>query len=126
MNPTMVSALAAHAIEAVDGGEHHSLGLTKEGRVLVWGRADSHQLGQPAAANSDAQDARSVTSPCMLPAETLCDVVHISTSANHCASISHRGTLFTWGFGELYQVPQHSTVRAPPPSAVDAHAMDVA
>jgi regulator of chromosome condensation len=43
--PASVPALRGAGVEAIDGGEHHSIALTAEGGVMAWGRADSGQLG---------------------------------------------------------------------------------
>lgn len=43
--PTIVEALKAFNIKQLAGGNHHSVALTQEGDVLVWGRSDASALG---------------------------------------------------------------------------------
>ena len=43
--PTQVSQLNAYAIAQIDGGGHHSVAVTEDGRCLVWGRIDGMQAG---------------------------------------------------------------------------------
>ncbi|KAL3910132.1 MAG: hypothetical protein SGPRY_009172 [Prymnesium sp.] len=102
MLPTPVVHLGEHSIEQIEAGEHHSLGLTTEGRLLVWGRSDSSQLGL--VFDDEGKKQQGLTTPCLMPSETLQDVGRISTSANHCAAITKDGSLFTWGFGEMFQL----------------------
>ena len=112
--PSLVVGLQHHSIAAVDGGEHHSIARTTGGRVLAWGRADSNQLGfQPTADASMGETKRSVPQPELLPPSVLCDVERISTSANHCAALDTNGVLFTWGFGEMYQVSSQQISSVP-------------
>lgn len=43
--PTIVEALKGFNVTQLAGGNHHSVALTKEGDVLVWGRSDASALG---------------------------------------------------------------------------------
>jgi regulator of chromosome condensation len=43
--PTLVESLKEYEIEYITGGDHHSLAVTKEGDLLVWGRLDGFQIG---------------------------------------------------------------------------------
>jgi len=43
--PTLVISLNDHALGDVDGGTHHSIARTTDGKILVWGRCDDGQLG---------------------------------------------------------------------------------
>ena len=43
--PTLIRTLVGEKIQAVDGGEHHTIALTEEGKVYCWGRNDEGQGG---------------------------------------------------------------------------------
>lgn len=45
VKPTKVGSLAGKNIKALNGGAHHSVGVTEDGECLVWGRLDGFQLG---------------------------------------------------------------------------------
>lgn len=45
LKPKVVQKLEGWEIEDVQGGTHHSVALTGEGEVLVWGRCDDGQMG---------------------------------------------------------------------------------
>lgn len=54
LDATLVEGLADFKIVDVDGGEHHSLACTADGKLLTWGRIDGHQVGfEEAAFNSE-------------------------------------------------------------------------
>lgn len=43
--PTIVSQLRRHSIRNIAGGGHHSLAVTSDSKLLVWGRCDGSQVG---------------------------------------------------------------------------------
>jgi regulator of chromosome condensation len=43
--PTIVTSLEGYEIKHIDGGGHHSLACTADGKVLAFGRSDGFQLG---------------------------------------------------------------------------------
>lgn len=45
--PTVVTSLKGYDIQEMDGGTHHSVACTTDGKLLVWGRCDDGQLGLP-------------------------------------------------------------------------------
>jgi regulator of chromosome condensation len=45
LKPRLVESLQECKIVDIDGGEHHSLACTDEGKLLTWGRIDGHQVG---------------------------------------------------------------------------------
>lgn len=46
----VVRAFRDYEIDHVDGGEHHSVACSSDGKLFTWGRVDSHQVGLPAEA----------------------------------------------------------------------------
>jgi regulator of chromosome condensation len=45
VKPKLVESLQEYDIEYIAGGDHHSLAVTKDGDLLVWGRLDGFQIG---------------------------------------------------------------------------------
>lgn len=45
--PKIVEALENFTILDIQGGTHHSIACTEEGKTLVWGRCDDSQAGIP-------------------------------------------------------------------------------
>jgi regulator of chromosome condensation len=43
--PTVVKALANFKISGIQGGNHHSVAYSEDGKLLVWGRRDDAQAG---------------------------------------------------------------------------------
>lgn len=43
--PTLIRELQNEQVIAVDGGEHHTIALTQDGKVYCWGRNDEGQGG---------------------------------------------------------------------------------
>jgi regulator of chromosome condensation len=102
-SPTVVEALGgvgggrdnATAPVAMAAGEHHSLALAPDGRVLTFGRGDSGQLGR-------GRGCISAHTPAAVPnlrART------IASGGNHCFALGRDdGALYTWGFGDSQQL----------------------
>ena len=45
LKPVKLTHLADHSITDIDGGEHHSLACSSEGKLFTWGRVDGYQVG---------------------------------------------------------------------------------
>lgn len=45
LKPRLVESLGGYRIVGIEGGEHHSLACTDEGKLLTWGRIDGDQVG---------------------------------------------------------------------------------
>ncbi|TVY44223.1 Protein pim1, partial [Lachnellula occidentalis] len=43
--PVVVDALKGLAIKEIEGGHHHSIACTEDGKTVVWGRCDDCQMG---------------------------------------------------------------------------------
>jgi regulator of chromosome condensation len=85
-------------IVALAAGEHHSLALAASGRVFVFGRADSNQLGIPRKEG----DARAYPAPVLHP--FLKSVTFLAAGTNHNLAVAGKGQLWSWGYGEMGQL----------------------
>lgn len=45
--PNVVSSLAPYKLTEIQGGTHHSIAVTEDQKILVWGRCDDSQAGIP-------------------------------------------------------------------------------
>jgi len=96
-DPVRVHALDGKGVCMLSGGEHHSIALTKSGDVYVFGRGDSNQLGL-----GDGVDLHAA--PKLLAAVSGKGAHKVCCGSNQCAAVTDTGDLFTWGFGEMYQL----------------------
>ena len=113
--PAPVRALDAMGVEACDGGEHHSLVRTAAGEVWGFGRADSNQLGL----GDDAEDGARET-PVRVSGLDGVRVASVVCGSNHCCAVTAEGDLYTWGFGEMYQLGHGEADDEAAPRRVDA------
>lgn len=115
LEPTLVEALVDYKITDVIGGEHHTLVLTDDGKVVVFGRIDGHQLGLPAEHfnndNSlyDEHDrVRILAVPTLL--EGLPKIVSADAGTDTSYVITEEGRVYSWGFNTNYQCGIGETV----------------
>ncbi|KAJ4393417.1 hypothetical protein N0V93_002627 [Gnomoniopsis smithogilvyi] len=108
LEPTIVDSLAEYRITDVLGGEHHTLVITEEGKVLVFGRIDGHQLGLPTEqfnkdnSHYDEHDrARILAVPSAL--EGLPKIVSADAGTDTSYVITEDGRVYSWGFNTNYQ-----------------------
>lgn len=91
---------------SIQGGEHHSIGLDSKGRVWVWGRGDSGQLGLGPQPSSEPQSKPIQLSFLPVPATQI--------SAGGAFSLAVTGdqksgnSLYGWGYGEMGQLANES------------------
>lgn len=90
---------ASH-IKQIAAGQHHSVILTKDGRVLVFGRTNYGQLGL----GEDVKNKKNrLDVPTSIPEfEALPSdnrVVHIAAGGHHCLAVTAKGDAYAWGFG---------------------------
>ncbi|KAF9391798.1 hypothetical protein CPB97_005435 [Podila verticillata] len=98
-----IEALADEEIVDIQGGEHHTIALTKDGRLFGFGRSDSHQLGlgYTEAPGSEVTDThkKAIRKPTLIP--DLPMIKAISVGGNHTLALSQAGDVYAWGFGEM-------------------------
>jgi regulator of chromosome condensation len=104
--PTLFEGLKGHDITWIGGGEHHSLALTSDGKVLSWGRLDINQLGFPSSQLPST--ALPQPNPRYLPVPTVIPgippMVFVACGTHHNIAISNAGEAYSWGYGESWQV----------------------
>lgn len=106
---TYVPALDGLRVREVDGGNHHSLCVDKDGRMLAFGRGDSGQLGNttkmPPAGHFEASPV-----PVPLPGDDDTTapprekIAQISCGGNHNLALTESGDVYSWGYGDMCQL----------------------
>ena len=116
--PAVVTGIPAPVVELAAGSEH-SVALTVDGRVFVWGRNTYGNLGAGAA------DAARHPAPAAVPG--LDDVIDIATGRDHVLALRADGTVVAWGLGASGQLgygtnadPAGEDRASPVPVVVDA------
>lgn len=126
LQPTLVECLLPYKIVDVAGGEHHSVALTEDGKVLVWGRVDGNQCGFERVVYDrenclyDGLDAprilRVPTAHESLPGPAAAIAVGTDTTI----VVLRDGAAWSWGFNTTYQCGQGETGgEVFPPRAID-------
>lgn len=111
--PRRVPALAGKGMETIHGGRHHSIGVTKGGDCLVWGRLDGGQMGidnadLPVDDESKVQlDSRGRPRILLEPtALKLPPCTFATTGTDQSFAITAEGKAYSWGFNVNYQCGQ--------------------
>ncbi|KAF9182859.1 hypothetical protein BGZ51_004374 [Haplosporangium sp. Z 767] len=98
-----IEALRSLNIVDIQGGEHHSIALTKEGELYGFGRSDSHQLGLGYTEEPGKEDPTShkkaIRHPTLIP--DVPPIKAISVGGNHTLALTMTGDVYAWGFGEM-------------------------
>lgn len=100
---TLIEALRAETITDIQGGEHHSIAVTQDGRLYGFGRSDSHQLGLGYTEEAGAEDStthrKAIRHPTLIPG--LPPVKEVSVGGNHTLALTLTGDVYAWGYGEM-------------------------
>lgn len=98
-------------IVEIAGGNHHSLALTKDGDIYAFGEMNFHQLGLNPANLPESTVREKNGTPAYVPVPTKIEAPGlpkfkaIATGSDHSLAISAEdGSIWTWGFGETYQL----------------------
>lgn len=95
-------------IKLIAGGEHHSLILLNNGKILTFGRRDMYEIGlttgqvpeENAYFDPISKKIRSVPVPTILPTDIV--FTNVAAGSHHSLATTEKGFLYTWGFGETY------------------------
>lgn len=108
LEPTLIDSLAEHKITDMIGGEHHTMVITDQGKLVVFGRMDCGQLGLPTEHfnrdNSlyDEHDrVRILAEPFAL--EGLPKIVSANAGTDTSYVITEEGRAHSFGFNTNYQ-----------------------
>ncbi|KAF9430431.1 hypothetical protein BGZ94_006908 [Podila epigama] len=98
-----IGSLKDHVFIDIQGGEHHSIALSKGGKVYGFGRSDSYQLGLGYTELPGSEDTSSHKKAIRVPTliEGLPTIKTISVGGNHTLALSEEGDVYAWGFGEM-------------------------
>ncbi|KAI1315982.1 hypothetical protein EDD11_010564 [Mortierella claussenii] len=100
---TVIDALQSETTIDIQGGEHHTIALTKDGKLYGFGRSDSHQLGLGYTEEPGSEDTsthkKAIRHPTVIPG--LPSVKAISVGGNHTLALTQTGDVYAWGFGEM-------------------------
>ncbi|KAG0199388.1 hypothetical protein BGX28_007341 [Mortierella sp. GBA30] len=98
-----IAALQDEHVIDIQGGEHHTVALTKTGTVYGFGRSDSHQLGlgytEAPGSEDTSSHKKAIRKPTVIPGLPV--IKAISVGGNHTLALSEEGDVYAWGFGEM-------------------------
>jgi len=102
VTPSISSCCFAHfgRIASMKGGSH-TAALSDEGRVYMWGRCDSGQLGigEKWLQESDDEGLLGVSQPHLVDGFDGEKVVQVACGAFHSAAVTEKGNVYMWGIG---------------------------
>jgi regulator of chromosome condensation len=110
--PQKVTSLAGKNMRMIQGGTHHSIGITQTGECLAWGRMDGAQMGldvstlpvdDPKKITSERGKPRILLEPTALPHP---GCVYVAAGSDHNLMITSDGKAYSWGFNANYQCGQ--------------------
>ena len=112
------------SVTHIDGGQHHSIAITKNGKALVWGRVDGYQVGldmaivpQDHTIRDDHGKARIVIVPTQVP--NLGNAIWASAGTDHTIVINDKGLAYAWGLSATYQTGLATTEDVKVPTHID-------
>ncbi|KAI0382508.1 RCC1/BLIP-II [Hypomontagnella monticulosa] len=101
--PRFVEALSQYKIVDIIGGQHHSLAVTDDGKLLAWGRIDGHQVGLAADTFTEENTIfdehgrpRILIQPTVVP--NIPPVVAVTAGGDHSLVLTAEGKAYSWGF----------------------------
>ncbi len=109
--PVAVDLPGGTTITALAGGGLHTLALTSAGTVLAWGANGSGQLGDGTTISS--------STPVAVDLPTGVTITAVAAGNFHSLALTSAGTVLAWGFNDLGQLGDGTTVSSSTPVAVD-------
>ncbi|CAK7265053.1 hypothetical protein SEPCBS119000_001314 [Sporothrix epigloea] len=125
LNATVVEGLEGHRVTDIDGGEHHSVACTDDGKLFTWGRIDGHQLGLASSTfTKDNAIFDEFDKPRILKAPTLVPglpstVTAVNAGTDNSFALTKDGKVYSWGFSGNYQTGQGTTDDIEAPTLID-------
>ena len=115
VSPVRVPKLSLNGdtVSTITGGSHHSVAITTNGKLLVWGRLDGHQLGMDPNSFPDAElvkdssgRPRILIQPTELPTTAIGTAKFVAVGHDHNIAINTAGEAYSWGFNFNHQCGQ--------------------
>lgn len=115
LQPTLVESLSEYRVADIIGGEHHSLALTDDGKVLVFGRIDGNQSGIPKerltrgnCRYDEFDKPRMIVVPAVVEIPAVIESADSGTDTS--LAVTKEGKVWSWGFNANYQCGVGETV----------------
>ncbi|KAL6718343.1 hypothetical protein ACLMJK_004432 [Lecanora helva] len=112
------------SITHIDGGQHHTIVVTQNGKALVWGRVDGYQVGldmstlpEENTIRDTAGKVRIVIVPTPIP--DLGKAAWASAGTDHTIVINDKGIAYAWGLSATYQTGLATTDDVKMPTHID-------
>jgi len=102
--PTKLAKFSDAPVVQIACGNHHTLALTADHRVFVWGRGESGVTGTHAGFMRGVSASHSVPTEIDLFKEGKIKIVYIHSTHRHSGAISDKGVLYTWGNNKHGQI----------------------
>ncbi|XP_022588093.2 ultraviolet-B receptor UVR8 [Cyclospora cayetanensis] len=109
--PHLVTALRDHKVTAIACGALHTLCLTEQGSVFVWGYGKDGQCAEPSHLDVPLPLQVAVEGPSGGPLVGPC--THISGGEGHSLAVCSGGRLFVWGRGREGQLGRGGLIESP-------------
>lgn len=112
--PQKVASLVGRKMKMIQGGLHHSIGITESGECLAWGRLDACQSGLDLSKlplDDPGQVMLSYARPRILLRPTrlsLSGCTYIAAGSDHNVAITSDGKAYSWGFNATAQCGQNT------------------
>ncbi|KKF94228.1 Protein pim1 [Ceratocystis platani] len=127
-SPSIIKSLSEYKIKDIAGGEHHSLACTHDGKLLVWGRIDGHQVGLAKEAYTedntvfdDNKRPRLLFKPTIV--EGIPPIESVAAGTDTSFAVTTDGKVYTWGFSANYQTGLGTTDDIEEPTIIENSAI---
>ncbi|KFA69052.1 hypothetical protein S40285_05462 [Stachybotrys chlorohalonatus IBT 40285] len=124
LKPAKIASLDDVRIVDIDGGEHHSVACSSDGKLLTWGRVDGYQVGfefDKLAKDNTIYDergnARILFKP--TPLDGISNVVAVAAGTDNSFAVTSSGKVYSWGFSSNYQTGQGTIDDIHTPTLID-------
>lgn len=111
LEPVAVDAPVCDRIDQVVGGNFHTLAVTRDGRLLSWGRNNYGQLGDGSTTSRGAPGAVE------LPEEDT--ITQVAAGSSHSLAVTSDGRVLSWGRNHFGQLGDGTTDSRGTPGEVD-------
>ncbi|KAM3530602.1 hypothetical protein NHJ13051_001266 [Beauveria bassiana] len=124
LKPAKLTDLDDHIITDMDGGVHHSLACSDQGKLFTWGRVDGYQVGfefdelEKEDVIFDERGApRILVKPTVNP--EVSNICAVTAGTDNSFAISKDGKAYSWGFSSNYQTGQGTIEDIKTPTQID-------